>query len=441
MHTKIDYNESLAELRNPDRGFYTPVKLMCTESGMDVIAGNYLFQNNLIHLRISIGNFSGKVNHKKDLDFTPAMLSALDGNFSRLREYGVCAVVRFAYDNYFAGLSNQEPSMDQILRHIQQLAPILTKYPDVITALEVGMVGPWGEMHTSALAVQSTWNQLINAFLKATGPTTSILVRQPNFYYSWLGISLDELLTRDIKKNEAAYRVGLFNDGYLGSLSDLGTYRDRNKEIAWLSKQALHTPFGGEAVADADGSGMNKLRSAAKEMFLTHTAYLNLYWNGTVIDDWKHDVYTKSMGDCKPYYGETGFTFINNHLGYRFVLKSSQIPQQATAGKTVSLKGSIENVGFGNITKPKSVEILFTNSLKTYTFKTGIDAMSWNTCRTTPYTTDITLPKEIKKGDYSVFMRVHTPSTISTNYCIQFANDEIWNDQLNANLIGHISVK
>ena len=44
------------------------------------------------------------------------------------------------------------------------------------------------------------------------------------------------------------YRVGVFNDGYLGSYDDRGTFRNRTKEVTWLENQAKHTLYGGEIV-------------------------------------------------------------------------------------------------------------------------------------------------------------------------------------------------
>jgi len=41
--------------------------------------------------------------------------------------------------------------------------------------------------------------------------------------------------------NEKAYRVGIFNDKYLASKSDLDTYKLREKEVKWLKNQVKHT--------------------------------------------------------------------------------------------------------------------------------------------------------------------------------------------------------
>lgn len=50
----------------------------------------------------------------------------------------------------------------------------------------------------------------------------------------------------------------MFNDGYLGSSSDLGSFGNRAKCISWLNKKATHTLYGGEVTwgtNDVDENG------------------------------------------------------------------------------------------------------------------------------------------------------------------------------------------
>ncbi|MDF2687030.1 MAG: Dockerin type 1 [Clostridia bacterium] len=294
--TVIDFNETTENILNPDRGFYSPNLLVCNLEGIKGFDEGLAYKNNLVHTLFDISAFSGLFNGNADIDFNEKMLSELKNIFEVYRKNGTCAVVRFAYDPKFGGNADKEPSLEQMKKHIKQLEVIFKEYTDVISAIEVGMVGPWGEMHTSKIAVQETWNELINAFLDATSEKTCILVRQPNFYYNWQGISIDNLLTQ-APSHEKAYRVGVYNDGYLGSDDDLGTYRNRKIETEWLNKQAQTTLFGGEVTIP--GSEFNKINYAAKEMFITHTAYLNLFWNNKVVDEWKATLYNDECGDEK----------------------------------------------------------------------------------------------------------------------------------------------
>jgi hypothetical protein len=48
---------------------------------------------------------------------------------------------------------------------------------------------------------------------------------------------------------------------------------------------------------------------------------------------------------------------------------------------------------------------------------------------------------EVPHGDYDIYMKINDPKETSTNKrCIQFANHDIWNTSLAANLIGSTTV-
>jgi hypothetical protein len=235
--------------------------------------------------------------------------------------------------------------------------------------------------------------------------------------------------------------VGVFNDGYLGSDTDLGTYRNREIETAWLNKQAETTLFGGEVTIP--GSEFNKINYAAKEMFTTHTAYMNLYWNNKVIDEWKTALYTKECGDDELYYGKTAFEYIQNHLGYRFVLRKSDITKEVKKGEELSVSGTVENVGFGNAVKNKITELILKNEDKDekYIFNMDIDVTKWLSRTKNEYLYKMNIPQDFPSGRYMVYLRIRTPSEIDTNYSIQFANKGIWNEAVAANYIGSTVIK
>jgi hypothetical protein len=48
---------------------------------------------------------------------------------------------------------------------------------------------------------------------------------------------------------------------------------------------------------------------------------------------------------------------------------------------------------------------------------------------------------KVPPGDYDIFLKINDPKETSTNKrCIQFANHDIWNTSLGANLIGSTKV-
>ena len=72
----IDYNESLEDFNNPERGFYTYLYYNFKVTGNEE-PSEYL-DGNLVHLRLGIGDFSKKVNGNQDLELSEDMLNMLD---------------------------------------------------------------------------------------------------------------------------------------------------------------------------------------------------------------------------------------------------------------------------------------------------------------------------------------------------------------------------
>ncbi len=360
---KIDYTETLETFDNPERGFYTHLRYNFKVSGNEDPEEIYL-EGNLIHLRLGIGAFSGKVNGNKDLEFSEDMLNMFDKILKTIKSNGGTAIVRFAYDN-FDGDEDLEPSLDMILKHISQICPILTANKDAISYVELGFFGPWGEMHSSEICKPENVSKAIDVMLQNTPEEIKIGVRQPKYYVNWLGIDRAKLNENITVKGTPEYRVGLFNDGYLGSHSDLGTFENREIEIQWLEHQALHTLYGGEIVATRTSSGneeidtINTAEYMSKEAFRTHTTYLNSEYDEDVIDAWKDEIYN---GDDELYKGQTGYLYITNHLGYRFVLRNSDI--NMSSNKKLHIDLDIENVGFANLVNNKAVTIVLENSEK-----------------------------------------------------------------------------
>ena len=85
-----------------------------------------------------------------------------------------------------------------------------------------------------------------------------------------------------IKSRDEGYRLGLFNDGYLGTDTDCGTYKyDREREVNWLAKQNDHLSYGGES---NKVSIMSNLEVCLPEMFLLRLSYINGGYNESVIN-------------------------------------------------------------------------------------------------------------------------------------------------------------
>ena len=375
----IDTTDAMATLENFDRGFYTPQVLHLKPSGGKPIEKPY---GKLLHLRAEISEFSSNAwlsidtsGGKRDTvrgvsqDLTEDALNVLQQTFDNIRDFGGRVIVRICYDPWYNGRSNVTPAHEWVLKHVEQLAPVLSKNTDVIVALEMGMHGAYGEMHSDTSITYDRVAEAVNLMLRNTPPELKILTRTGNYSAKVLGFDnwgvdfhIDGEKFAEIAKakGDTMYRVGMFNDGYLGTQYDYGTWGAdcktsicREEGVAWLEKYSINTPYGGEALTTASGyQVINTPEFLAYEGFRTHTSYLNIQWNNNLIDSWKKTPFKQKDFDYDPARVDSlsGFKYINDHLGYRFVLRESWLSDTVGADGDFNAKLRIQNVGFGNLT-------------------------------------------------------------------------------------------
>ena len=300
--------ESKEIIINPDQGFYRPVRVTMTPDSFSSKKGN---PDQLYHLGCDIGQFSGKVNSdKKDKKLTEKVLNGLDDYLNSIKLQNKNAIIRFAYD--YDGEKDMEPSLSMILKHIEQLGPIINKHLDVLTAVEAGMIGPWGEMHSSEMATEENKAKILKYWLENT-KDIQILTRTPKTIYAYFGKTEKEIDDIKIDKSDIAYRLGLFNDCVFSNEKDYGTFKDREKETKWLSTQNDHLAYGGEVCAE---HVMNNLEMCLPEMYLLSLSYLNYEYNKKVIiEKWQNLRYNSTLGKDSLFYSVTGDEYIYCQMG------------------------------------------------------------------------------------------------------------------------------
>ena len=425
---QLNYAESVEKIDNPDQGFYRPIYVRVTESGASYNVNIVNAATQLYHLRIDISAFSAAVNGEADKQLTLAALNGINDLLSHLIGLDKNAVVRFAYDPSYGGAKDKEPSLSMILRHIEQVCPLLDSYENTVTAIEVGLIGPWGEMHSSTIANAQNISPIVDKFLDST-TNIPVLVRTPKMIYDYLGTPNDAE-NHTIGANEKAYRLGLYNDGYLGSDSDLGTYTDRARDVEFLSRQTDHLPYGGEVVIP--DSSLHDIDKCLPEMNKINLSYLNVEWNNNVIDKWKNSTYTRDCGTDSLYYGKTAFEYIQNHMGYRFVLKNSTFKYTDKLDELrVELK--LQNVGFGNLNKKKTAQLVVVGENGDIAFSQIVGTFIGET------KLKYSVKPDWDYGKYDVYLRLCGEFISETpRYSVQFANDGLWSNELRANKIGSI---
>ena len=426
-YSSNSFKESTEHINNPDQGFYRPIIVTLTPNSFKHGNNN---PEQVYHLRCDISQFSGAVNGE-DKKLTQTALDGLDNFLSEIKKENKNVVIRFCYDEGMRGNTDKEPSLSIIKTHIEQLSSILNKYKDTVTAIEAGMLGPWGEMHTSKIATEENKALVFKYWLQNT-EKIPILARTPKAIFQYFGKSLDEMEKYEIKSNDEGYYLGLFNDCYMSSDIDVGTYTfNRKRETEWLATQNEHLPFGGETCQVSD---MSNLEICLPEMFLLGLSYINIEYNTNVIDKWKNLEYNDDLGSEILYYGMNGFDYIKRHLGYRLLIKSVNVNYEKYGNYEMKIK--MRNVGFGNLLKTKKIDIIYTDMDNKEIYRENVS---------NNYKGEMNMEfngKFLGEGDsseYKVYLSVYgSIENKVVYYPIHFANEDIYNNNLKGHLLFYV---
>ena len=460
----LDYTESTQMLNNPHMGYPNVASYTLLESGTPIrndsgfvwyyvnlqkfSGGNELFYNTYDDEIPPVGGV--------DKPISQSALNAFSETLNNLRLNGGSALIRFVYD--WNGVKGCEPSdFNMMLTHIEQLCDVVSDYDDIVLGFECGIVGVYGEMHSSIYTDKQYTNPIIDTYLENTPESMILMLRTPWNIANYLGESRETLANVITEKGSKEYRLGIYNDGYMNSGSDLGTWVNRAQEIKFLENQSGHTTYGGEYGSAYESTLLpNEAcipENAIPEMYRTHVNFIrgNVYKIGGKNAVFGYDQFTYSdeyeeewFPDNSAFYGLDCHKFITAHLGYRLVLRESELSASPQAGETLELRGKIENTGFANILHNPNAQILLVKDSAIYTCDVDMNAFDIKSCKTYEYDFTLALPSSMAGGDYEVYLRL-AGSDNSFYSCvksgIQFANNgEIYNTQFGANKLGTITV-
>lgn len=233
--TVITFQPSDENFLNPERGF---CNLILIDSDLSRVRAQ----------GFSLGFLHVDLRGYRDRSLDSNVLSPLNRIFSKARESGIKLILRFTYS---FGEEHPLPCLDatkpQILDHISQFKEILQENVDVIAVIQAGFIGCHGEFHSSAHGLDNPTDRtdIIKAMLRDFPASRMIQVRTPRYKSDAVGGPLDRnnaFTTTDIA------RVGHYNDCFLASKDDAGTYFPPPIEYwkNFLAQDSLFTCVGGE---------------------------------------------------------------------------------------------------------------------------------------------------------------------------------------------------
>ncbi|MBR1608199.1 MAG: DUF4832 domain-containing protein, partial [Kiritimatiellae bacterium] len=413
-----------------------------------------------------------------DIPLNDQTLDAWRQSLQWAREDGAALMMRFAYDE--AGVRGCEPAdFDMVLHHIAQISEVLNDYPDVVMAIECGIVGPFGEMWGSTYDDKVYAPQIIRAWLDDLDPRIKVLVRSPKYLVRLF--KTEVLGNKDARLTPAQFlsrrdelpdrdRLGLYNDGYLLTSSDTGTFPGGDENFT--REQALQffsglraVPYGGEfggysstgAAADAESYANCPFASAnmvatnrynqVRDWYDMHLSYVRGWTSGnkTIVRlgelpfsdgpfgfDGIDDSYATAeafframasggmgfafdgMPDLHEWNGRSMLDFMTAHMGPRFVLRSSSLSGSAAPGGALDLRFEIENTGFGDLLRTANAEVLLSrDGVSFYAAPVAIDVAADVPSRAKKaFSLSMELPSGIDEGDWYAYLRLHVPADV-----------------------------
>lgn len=316
---------------------------------------------------------------------SPDALEQIETIFSTASKNNTDLIVRFLYDTEGTPEKTEPEDLRLVQKHIRQLAPLVNRHRDCIYILQGCLVGAYGEMHGGQFADPALQKELVTLLAKETDPAIFLAVRTP---------ALQRLCTESalsVKKENAfagslPARLGLFNDGLFGSETDLGTYGtaseisvpagdlqaedhwkvagNRAAERAFQEALCAYVPNGGEAVGI---TAFSVWPGCIYELMQLHISYLHDDYDPELMALWKE----KNCSDTEQYLKENGsgtkpekncpekeqsctssvfegasiYDYIGAHLGYRYVVTSTDIEfvKTAQAGSVPAVEAAPRN--------------------------------------------------------------------------------------------------
>lgn len=431
-----DFTEQTDYLSNPDRGWYQLYGYQLSEDTSYDASSIYLETHDAQNREYRLALVEINLAQYREGELSDTALKNVETIFTAFENTNMKLILRFVYDWDGNGEATEPELLSVIKTHMEQLGSVLTRHQDILFTLQGIFVGSWGEMHSSRHLSENDVTTLIMKLEEVTPDSVFLAVRTPAFYRSIMKNAASrstafEHLAETLAGLEK--RLGLFNDALLGSETDLGTYvasegvsaaETRQKELAFQDSLCSRVPNGGEVVQD---NTYNDLTNAIADFETMHITYLNQIYDKDVLDKWKRTVYE---GEDTVYRNLSGYKYITDHLGYRFVLKDAALTYESLHDKYATLHLTVANRGFANTYTDKQLKICITR-LKTGSTDvllqtdceddgTVLDARTWNSGEEVHLPIRLN-PHDYPEGEYEITLQLiqkdeHTP--------ILFANRE-----------------
>lgn len=353
----------------------------------------------------------------RDCPISDSGLEQLDAIFEAWSANNKQLIVRFLYDWNGKAKETEPSDLSRILEHMDQVAPVVNRHTDRIYILQGIFVGNCGEMNNSNFMDKVSLCTLARHLAEVTDESIYLSVRTPQ-HWRIINNLMDCPDPFPAFSGELPSRIGLFNDGMLGSGNDFGTYGEtprqdaedpsykgtREDELNFQQALCNYVPNGGEVVIE---SPFNDLDNAISDLSRMHVSYLSGAFSTEPFQKWENTTYTGN--DC--FYGCSGLEYISAHLGYRYVLRNASLSFDAWRSHYASLSVTLENVGFAGSLKafPAALTLVHMETGECTSIDIDFDSRLLTSGSSMELKAKLPV-RELARGSYQVCLRLTDPA-------------------------------
>ena len=139
-----------------------------------------------------------------------------------------------------------------------------------------------------------------------------------------------------------------------------------------------------------------------------HVSYLNADYDGRVLEHWRNTVWTGKDA----FNGCDGYSYMQAHLGYRYLIRSCELKTSGFLRSTVTLTLTLQNTGFSNTLKPFETSVLLKNTETGETVQVPLsaDLRKLGSGQTKAFSVKLPV-KELESGSYQMYFSVKDETT------------------------------
>lgn len=353
---KADLAESTEELMNPARGWYQIYTFLAEqEPDFEELIWCLHPKDTLALVLVDIGYY-------RDRDLDQVALERIRRIISFFSERSYDCIVRVSYDHEGKALEREPFLFSQVKAHLEQIGAVIGESAGAVFVFQGMLVGNWGEMHSSRFLSKDHLQELAAILRRCKGEETYLAVRRPVYWrmlhWERKGMCL-----------ESADGMGIFDDGILGSESNLGTFGtesrksaswnspwNREDELYFESEIGEHAPNGGEVVYSRVYLRELDPVKVLDMLCGLQATYLNRAHDTRMLEAWKQWKYP----GADAWKGKSLFDYVSAHLGYRFFIREVLVTKKRKL-HTYYVRIEIENTGFAGCYQEAEIRLEFTD--------------------------------------------------------------------------------